>query len=87
MSNSSSAIQSWVGGRSQHVVGGVLGVAGVLHFLLWTRGGDGAAFLTDLNAGQLSQAVSFGQEYFTTHPAYPVLFLLGVAIIVRASRQ
>lgn len=87
MSNSSSAIQSWVGGRSQHVIGGLLGIAGALHFFLWTQGSAGSTFLTTLQSGQLSEAIRYAQTYLASHPAYPLFLVLGIIIVVRASRS
>ncbi|GGL58292.1 hypothetical protein [Halocalculus aciditolerans] len=82
--STSSSLRSWLDGRSQHVIGGLLGAAGALHFALWTQD---SAFLADLQAGQLATAAAAVQTYLAAHPAYPVFFVLGIIVLLRASRS
>ncbi|GGL30660.1 hypothetical protein EFA46_007090 [Halarchaeum sp. CBA1220] len=75
-----------VSSRVQELLGVALSCVGLLHFAAWAANGDGTRALADLQAGQLSLAAGGFGGYASTHPAYVLAFVVGIAI-VGAARQ
>lgn len=72
------------GSRAQELIGGVLSVAGLANFALWTSVGDGSAAVGNLEGGHLSLAANDFGGYAGVHPAYIVAFVVGLAVIAHA---
>lgn len=72
--------------RPQQFVGLLFGVVALAHFALWTSS-TGNPFAAALQRGNAGAAAGAMAGYLTSHPAYALLFLAGVAVVVRASRR
>lgn len=70
----------------QQFVGGLFGLVAAIHFAFWTNHA-GNPLRTSLQRGEVAAVPGAVVSYLSTHPAYALLFVVGVAVVVRATLE